>query len=73
MQMDVEREILTPGVEHGDDARLGSEVTRVASERQESVGGGSEQRAVHEPGTLECEGIQPVRQGEHDVDVVDRE
>lgn len=54
MQMDVEREILSPGVEHGDDARLGSEVARVARELEEGGAGGLKQRAVHESGALKC-------------------
>jgi hypothetical protein len=51
VQVDVEREILAPGVEDGDDAGVGSEVARVASELEQRVGGGPEQRGVDESGT----------------------
>jgi hypothetical protein len=70
VQVDVERKILAPRVQDRDDAGLGSEVMRVASELAQRVGRGAEQRGVDESGTPECQRVQPVRQGEDDVDVV---
>jgi hypothetical protein len=43
VQVDVEREILAPGVEDGQDPGLGAEMTRIAGEFEQGIGRGSEE------------------------------
>ena len=73
MQVDVKGEVLAPGVKDRDHARLGTEVLRVASEGEQGLGRGPEQEIVDQVWMAKRDGIQQVRQGEDDVEVVDRE
>ncbi len=73
VQVDVKGEVLAPGVKDRDHARLGTEVLRVASEGEQGLGRGPEQEIVDQVWMAKRDGIQQVRQGEDDVEVVDRE
>ena len=64
VQVDVQREVLSPGVQDGEQAGFGPEVTWVASELEQGVGGGTEQPRVDESGSHERQRIQRVRLAE---------
>ena len=60
---------LVPGVEHAEEADLGSKVPGIASDLQQSCGAGVEQQVVDQPFVLQCQRSQFTRQGEDDMDV----
>ena len=64
---------LAPGVQHGDEADLSTEMVGVGSDGPEGSGGGSEQGAVDFALVLQCQRRQLCRQGEDDVEVGDRQ
>ena len=73
VDMDVLPEVLPPGVEHHGDAELATEPSGIAAELEQGLRGGVEQQAVDEGGMALGEGIELVRQGEHDMPVADVE
>ena len=60
---------LVPGVEHAEEADLGSKVSRIASDFEQRCGAGAEQQAIDQPLVLERERSQFTRQREHGMDV----
>ena len=60
---------LVPGMEHAEEADLGSEVPGIASDLQQSCSAGVKQQVVDQPFILQCERSQFPRQGEDDVHV----
>ena len=70
VQVDVEREILSPGVEHGDDGGLGAEVSSVPGELEQGAGGGLKEQPVDEPRTMDRDAIEPMGKREDYVEVV---
>jgi len=64
---------LAPGVQHGKEAEFGSQVLRVRCDLAESLRGGAEQKGVEELLVLQRESRDLLRDGEHDVEVLDGE
>jgi len=60
---------LVPGVQHAEEADLGSKVSRIASYLQQCGGTGAKQQSIDQPLVLECEWCQFTRQREHGMDV----
>ena len=73
VNMDMLPEILPPGVEHHGDAELAAEPAGIAAELEQGLRGGVEQQAIDERGIALGDGVEFVRQGEHDVPVADVE
>ena len=73
VDMDVPTEVLSPRVQHHGDADLPAEPAWIAPELEQRPGGGLEQQAVDERGLAPGEGVEFVRQGEHDMPVADVE
>ena len=62
-------EFLVPGMQHAEEADLGSEMGGIARDFQQGFGAGPEQQTVDEFPVLESQRSQLRRQGEDDVDV----
>jgi len=45
---------LIPGMEHGEEADLGAQVTRIAGNLQQGFGAGVKQQAIDQPFVLQC-------------------
>jgi len=60
---------LVPGMEHAEEADLGSKVTGIAGDLQQGFGAGAEQQVVDQSLVLQRERSQFPRQSEDDVDV----
>ena len=60
---------LVPGMEHAEEADLGSKVPGIAGDLQQSCSTGVKQQVVDQPFILQCERSQFPRQGEDDVHV----
>ena len=73
VDMDVLAKVLPPGVEHHGDAELAAEPPGIAAELEQGLRGCAEQLSVDEGGIALGDGIELVRQGEHDVPVADVE
>ena len=64
---------LPPDVQHHGGADLGAEVSRVGGDRLERLGGGLEQQGIDDRLVLEGDGRDRRRQGEDDVEMLDRQ
>ena len=62
-------ESLVPGMEHAEEADLGTEVTRIASDLQQSGSAGVKQQGIDQPFILQGERSEFPRQREDDVHV----
>ena len=71
VQMEVLRQILPPGVQDGRAAEVAAEMAGIAAEGGEGVGGGVEEEGVEEPGVALREGVEGMRQGEDEMEVLD--
>ena len=71
--MDVLSQILPPSVEHHGDAEFAAEPAGIAAELEQGLRGGVEQQAVDESGVSLGDGVEFVRQSEHDMPVADVE
>ena len=60
---------LIPGMEHAEEADLGSQVAGIAGDLQQSCSAGVKQQVVDQPFILQCQRSQFPRQGEDDVHV----
>ena len=60
---------LIPGVEHAEEANLGSKVPGIASDLLQSCSTAVKQQVVDQPFILQCEWSEFPRQGEDDVHV----
>ena len=60
---------LVPGMEHAEEADLGAEMPRIASDLQQRGGTGAEQQAIDQPLVLERERSQFPRQREHGMHI----
>ena len=67
--MRVQLQLLVPGVQHAEEADIGSEVFRIACDFEECCGTGAEQKVVDNPLVLQCQWSQFVRQGEDDMHI----
>src|SRR5215469_10285200 len=66
-------EVLTPGVEDGEEAEVGAEVFGVASDGEKSLGNRAEEDAVNDALVLESDAVEFGGDGKDDVEVGDRE
>jgi hypothetical protein len=73
MDMRMVVQVLAPGVEHGDEADLGAEMLRVGRDASQRLGRGSEQDGVDRRLVLGGNLGHRRRQGEHDVEVLNRQ
>ena len=73
MDMRMNFELLTPCVQHAEEANFRAEVSRVASDLQKCFGTGTEQEIVENTLVLQNQRRQPVGQREDDVQVACRE
>ena len=64
---------LPPGVEEGEEADAGAEMTGIGGHLQERLRGGAEEQVVENARILECEGGEGMRQGEDHVRVRHRQ
>ena len=69
VDMGMKLEFLVPGMEHAEEADLGSEMGGIARDFQQSFGAGAKQQTIDEFPVLESQRSQLRRQGEDDVDV----
>src|SRR3989449_665536 len=60
---------LVPSMEHAEEADLRAEVTRIASDLQQSCSAGVKQQVIDQPFILQCERSEFPWQGEDDVHV----
>ena len=71
--MRVLEEILSPTVEHGEEADLGAEMFGIGSDGRQGLGRGSEQNAVEEIFVLVSNGGDRFGEGEDDMRIRSRE
>ncbi len=69
VDMGMKLEFLVPGMEHAEEADLGSEMGGIARHLQQGFGAGPKQQTVDEFSVLESQRSQLRRQGEDDVDI----
>ena len=62
-----------PGVQHRRDADLGTEVFRIRRDREQGLGDDLEHEVIDDLLVLVSERAQRLGQGEHDVEVGDRQ
>ena len=64
---------LVPGMEHAEEADLGSKMPGIASHLQQSCSTAVKQQVIDQPFILQCERSQFSRQGEDEVHIVGRQ
>ena len=64
---------LVQGMEHAEEADLGSKVAWIAGDLQQGCGAGAKQQVVDQPFILQCQRSQFPRQSEDDVHVAGRQ
>ena len=69
MDMRMMFHLLTPGMEHAEEADLGAETFGIASDLDQRFSAGAEQQTVDEFLVLQCKGCQEARQGKDHVSV----
>jgi hypothetical protein len=69
MQVGMKEEILSPTVEHGEEADLGAEMFGIGSDGRQGLGRGSEQNAVDEIFVLVSNSGDRFGEGEDDVKI----
>src|SRR5208337_3580251 len=65
----MQEQVLSPGVQDGDHANLGSEVLRIGCDFQQGLRSSGEQQIVKQAWVLQRQPIQFVRHGEHDMEI----
>src|SRR6266852_6614479 len=73
MDMRVKPQLLIPGVQHAEEADLGTEVSRIASDFEKGFRTGAKQKVVDDLLVLQRQWCQLTRQGEDHMDVACRE
>src|SRR5580765_41721 len=73
MDMGMEPELLTPGVQHGEEANFRAEVSRIASDIEKSFRTGAEQQIVDDFLILQGQWREVRRECEDDMNVARRE
>src|SRR5579864_7476766 len=71
MDMRMMLQPLVPGMEHAEEADLGSQVAWIAGDFQQSCSTGAKEQVVDQPSVLQRERAQFLRQREVDVHVAD--
>ncbi len=72
MDMRVILQVLAPGVQHRDEANLGTEMSRIGRKPAQRLGDGAKQDGIDRLLVLEGDCCNRLRHGEHDVEVADR-
>ena len=62
-------EVLSPGMEHAEQADIGTEMLRVTSDFEQRGSAGAEEQIVEQPLVLQHKRGQLMRQGEDEVEV----
>ena len=65
----MQEQVLSPGVQDADHADLGSQVFRIGCDLQQGLCAGGEQQIVKQTRVLQGQHIEFVRHGEHDMEV----
>jgi hypothetical protein len=73
VQVRVQRQVLAPGVQDGQEADPGPQVFGVGGDLQQRPRGGLEQGAVDHPLVGQCQGVEGVGEREDDVEVLHRQ
>src|SRR5713226_6780177 len=73
MDMGMKPELLTPGMQHGEEAQFRAEVSRIASDFEKSFRTGAEQQIVDDFLVLQSQWSELRRKCEDHMDVVRRE
>src|SRR5665811_935721 len=69
MQVRMKVQILTPGVQHGEEADGGAEVPGVGGDGEQSFGGGLKQDVVNPSRILKRKAADLLGKSEHDVEI----
>ena len=69
VDMRMKLQALSPAVEHAEEADLGTEVSRIAGDFEQSLSARAKEQVVDQPFVLQCERGQFPRQSEHGMDV----
>ena len=69
MNMWMQEQVLSPGVQNGDHADLSSQVFRIGGDLQQGLCTGGEQQVVKQTRVFQGEHVEFVRDGEHNVEV----
>ncbi len=69
MNVRMQEQVLSPGVQDGEDTDLGAEVLRIGCDFQQRLCAGCEQQIVKQARVLQSQDIQLVRYGEDHVEV----
>jgi hypothetical protein len=69
MQMWMKMQVLTPGVQHVEEADGGAEMFGIGGNGQQSFGSGLKQDAVNPSRILNRQAADLLRQSEHDVEI----
>ena len=69
MDMGMGLQLLTPSMQHAEEADLRPEMLGIASDFEQGLGSGSEEEAVEELLVLQGQGRQPMRKGKDEVGV----
>src|ERR1039458_7297950 len=67
VDMGMKLQALIPGVQHAEEANLGTEMPGIASDLKQGLGAGMKQQVVNQPLVLQCERGEFPRQGEDGV------
>src|ERR1700758_3805444 len=73
MHMGMQGELLTPGMQHAEEANFRAEVSGIASHFQKSFRAGAKQQAIEKFFVLQRQGCELCRKREDHMDVVRRE
>jgi hypothetical protein len=69
VKMGVLQQVLTPGVQHSEEADAGAEVPWIGRDLQQRLGNGAKQQAIEQAGVLPSQGNKFLGHGEHHVGV----
>lgn len=69
VEMRMQSQVLSPGVQDAEEADLGSEVLGVGGNLKHGLGGGAEEQIIEQPWIALTERVQLVGQGKDDVEV----
>jgi hypothetical protein len=70
MQMRMMKQVLAPGVQHGEESDLGAQVLGIGGDCAQGLGGGAEEKTVDQRLVLIGNGGNGLRQREDDVKVL---
>ena len=65
----MQKQVLSPGMQDGDHADLGSEVLHIGCDSQQGLRSSGEQQIVKQAWVLQRQHIQFVRHSEHDMEI----